>query len=214
MMRRLALAVVPAALVLAAAGCASGGLGPAPAETSSVPVTAETGAPVTPTPVTTAPAASTPTAEPSDGIALPAGCEQVWSPEALAILSEDVGPLNDPGLTMLSTEVVPALEVLDTVPSLRCTWGLPSDVGIATTVAIIDDAQADAVLAALQERSFSCEDRVVVTRCELRETFDGAPAGEGGEIHVLGGNGWVSTHWLNADVEPEYTDDVIATLWG
>jgi hypothetical protein len=31
---------------------------------------------------------------------------------------------------------------------------------------------------------------------------------------VLGAGGWASTHALNIDLEPDYTDDLIATVWG
>lgn len=198
-MKRRALApLVVAGVLLALAGCAGDEAGSAPSQ---------------PTGGATPSATPTATATP-EGFAVPESCHGVWSAEALAILSEEVGPLNDQGLTMLSTEVVPALEVLDAAEPLRCTWGTAGEVGIATTVAAVDDAQIDTLRSALVEGGFTCEDREAVTRCEREEEPGGPEQGTGGEVHVLGAGGWVATHWLNADFEPQYTDDIVATVWG
>ncbi|WP_456284866.1 hypothetical protein M1D46_07485 [Microbacterium sp. JZ70] len=204
MMRRALAPLLAAGVLLSLAGCASSvgtGQGAEPDPTPSA----------TSTP-TTAPTTSVPTTAPGV-FTMPASCEQAWSTEALSILSEEAGALNDPGLTMLSTEVVPALEVLDAVESLRCTWGLASEVGIATTLAAVDEAQTETIRTALLAEGFTCEEREVVTRCELETELTGEVPGATGEVHVLGGGGWAATHWLNADFEPQYTDDLIATLW-
>jgi uncharacterized lipoprotein NlpE involved in copper resistance len=203
-------AVALAASVLLLAGCANGAPEETPSETASS--TTESTASAAPTPD----GAPDPTT-PEGGFALPASCEQVWSPGGLSVLTEELGALNDPGFTMSSTEVVDALEVLDAAETLRCTWGVPSEVGIATNVTIVDDAQAQTVRDALDEEGFSCEDRGTVTRCDLEEEIPGGEAGPGAlivETHVLGAGGWASTHALNIDLEPDYTDDLIATVWG
>lgn len=203
-MRRALAPLLAAGALLFLAGCASSVGTSQGAEPDPTPSATST--------PTTAPTTSVPTQTPGE-FTMPASCEQVWSPEALSILSEEAGPLNDPGLTMLSTEVVPALEVLDAVEALRCTWGVASEVGIATTIAPVDAAQIETIRTALLAEGFTCEEREVVTRCERSEELTGEAPGATGEVHVLGGGGWAATHWLNADFEPQYTDDLIATLW-
>ncbi|WOF22059.1 hypothetical protein N8K70_11795 [Microbacterium betulae] len=212
-MKRRVLPLLAAGMLLALAGCASGGVGTTPDATGAPTLPAETPT-VTSAPTASADPESTEDPPAAGDIALPASCEQVWTERGLGILSEEVAPLNDESLTMLSTEVVPALEVLDVAPSIRCTWGAASEVGTATTVAIVDAAQAETVRTALRDAGFACEDRDVVTRCDREQTLEGETTASSGEVHVLGGNGWVATHWLNTNLEPDYTEDIIASLWG
>ena len=67
---------------------------------------------------------STPAASPKPtktAVALPADCQDVYSPAMLQELNGKNPPLNDPGVTMTSTEVVEGLEVLDSgAATLRC----------------------------------------------------------------------------------------------
>lgn len=169
-----------------------------------------------PSPEITAPGGSvssspSPSAESAVDIAIPVRCEDLYSPAMLATLEGENPPLNDPGVTMDSTEVVEALEVLEEGPqTLRCSWGLPSSYGLATNVTIVTDAQREAVLDSLPERGFACEDNDGGTLCRAQQS-DGENSF--GESHFFRGNGWVSTRWINFGPQG-YTEDIIATLWG
>ena len=122
-------------------------------------------------------------------------------------------PLNDPGVTMTSTEVVEGLEVLDSgAATLRCSWGVPSDFGLATNITITTPAQVTVLVDAMRNHGFSCAEAGKQTRCERTETFTD-PAGATGETHVLRGNVWVATHWLNF-APAGYTEDIVAQLFG
>lgn len=205
--RRLAALVLPLLTLGVLAGCAS-----TPGQTEPTPSAPATPAPE---PTETEEPAPAPTSTP-EGFVVPEQCEDVWTPEMLADLTATT-VLNDPGVTMLSTEVVEALEVLDVAPNLRCTWGQPSDWGIATTVAEVDAEQSELLVDALLTEGFACTESEP-QRCERTQTFppeaEGGPETAIGETHLIGDGGWVATHWLNADVEPEYSDAIVAQLWG
>ena len=131
-------------------------------------------------------------------------------------LEANVAPMNDPGITMPSTHVADALAMLESGPPvLRCTWGYPSERGIATTVAVIDPAAASDLIAALGNAGFTCGDAQGGTLCRFDETlldFEDNLVDKG-ETHFFRGNGWVSTVWL--DYGPTgYTEDVAAMIWG
>ncbi len=176
----------------------------------------------TATPTATSTATPTPTAEPTvepttpaSDIALPASCEQIYSPAMLASLNEQNPPLNDPGVTMNSTQVVVALELLDSgIPSIRCSWGRPSESGLATNVSLLDADQSAELLAALQDMGFDCSELEGGTQCTLeREMLNlDDDIVHLGETHYLRGNGWVSTAWVNFAPDG-YTRDIVATLW-
>lgn len=192
-------------LVLALAGCAAEP-GPAASTPAGTPSASQEPS-VTPS----TPAASpTPTAS---AVALPVDCQDVYSPGMLQNLNATNPPLNDPGVTMTSTELVEALEILDSgVPTLRCSWGVPSDYGLATNVTITTPAQSTVLTSAMRERGFSCAESAGETRCERTETFVD-PSGATGETHVLRGNIWVATHWLNFAPDG-YTEDIVTNLFG
>ena len=140
-----------------------------------------------------------------------------------ALLARDAGdaaaagsPLNDPGVTMTSTQNVDALEILTSgIPTLRCTWGAPSETGLATNVSIVDAAQSAAVVDALAGSGFTCEpidggtvcrfERTVITQDDDQVSLT--------ETHVLRGNAWVSTATVDFEAEG-YSEDIVATLWG
>ena len=64
-------------------------------------------------------------------------------PTMLASLNAANPPLNDPGVTMHSTQNVDALELLNSgIPTLRCSWGQPSEYGLATNVSVVDAARS------------------------------------------------------------------------
>lgn len=195
-------AVASVALLAALTGCR-----PEPVDTPT-PTESSTSAPA-PT------GSSTPTPEPVADIELPESCEAAYSAEVRAQFEDEGMPLNDPGLTMLSTELVDALELMDTVPTLRCTWGVASEVGIATNISIVTDEQRDMLETAYAGRGLACEpvtDDPAQTRCSA-ETVVGEGDGARGELEIFRGNVWVTTMWLNIDVDG-YADDIVASLWG
>lgn len=183
----------------------------ASAPSSSVPTDA---APSSPTPTSAAPSATPSDAAAAD-IELPAACPEIYSPAMLETLNRDTPPLNDPGVTLLTTEITTGLEILDVAPTIRCSWGLPSGFGLATSVTIVDADQADALSQALLEKGLACEDHRGGTLCRIQgDDREGETiVASFGETHFLGGNGWVATHWINVDPEG-YSEDIIDTLWG
>ncbi len=164
--------------------------------------------------------APTPSVEPSDpaatAFAMPEACEQAYSAAMFEELGSTIAPLNDPGVTMLSTENAALLETLDSgVPSLRCTWGPPSERGMATTIAAVDADTAEAVRNALAASGFGCEGLGDGTVCRIEQrgiSLDDVEYARG-ETHYVGDGGWVATAWLNID-PPGYTQDIVTTLWG
>lgn len=156
------------------------------------------------------------TEKPQAGFELPAGCEQIYSEAMLASLQSANPPLNDPGVTMLSTENADLLEIIHGgAPTLRCSWGQPSEFGLATNVTVIDGDQATAVLAALPAAGFGCEALGDGTVCRIEQkgvTLDDNEYTRG-ETHYVGDGGLVTTAWINFAPEG-YTEDVVATLWG
>ena len=120
--RAAAAAAAAAVLCLGLVGCQ-----PEPVPTSAPTPSSSASASAAPSPSPTGSPSPTETAEAGEEIALPAACEQIYSPEMLAALQQRV-PLNDPGITMTSTQNVGALEILTSgIPTLRCTWGAPSE---------------------------------------------------------------------------------------
>ncbi|QTV79545.1 hypothetical protein [Microbacterium sp. NIBRBAC000506063] len=153
-------------------------------------------------------------AEPEE-IALPGDCGEVFDEAFTADMESANLPLNDPGLTMPSAELPGALDLLETVPALRCTWGTPSEVGIATTVALVTPEQASALLTEAQANEFAC---AAATDAETRCTFlleggddEFGTFRQGGE-YVLRDNVWIATQWLNVEI-PEYADHAVAMIW-
>ena len=206
--RAVAGAVAAAALCLGLVGCQ-----PEPVPTSA-PTPSSSSSP-SPSPSLTGSPSPTETAQAGEEIALPTSCEQLYSPEMLAALQQRV-PLNDPGVTMTSTQNVGALEILTSgIPTLRCTWGEPSETGLATNVSIVDSAQSAAVVDALTASGFTCEpidggtvcrfERTVITQDDVQVSLT--------ETHVLRGNAWVSTATVDFEAEG-YSEDIVATLWG
>jgi hypothetical protein len=182
---------------------------PAPGPSASASTSASASPTATPTP--------TPTEPPQAGeeIGLPAACEQLYSAAMLASLQQR-GPLNDPGVTMTSTQNVGALEVLTSgIPTIRCTWGAPSETGLATNVSIVDPAQSAAISDALLNAGFACEPIDGGTVCRFEQTVITQDDDQVllTETHVLRGNAWVSTATIDFE-SVGYAEDVVATLWG
>jgi hypothetical protein len=206
--RAVAAAAAAAALCLGLVGCQ-----PEPVPTSA-PTPGSSSSP-SPSPSPTSSPSPSETAQAGEEIALPTSCEQLYSPEMLAALQQRV-PLNDPGITMTSTQNVGALEILTSgIPTLRCTWGAPSETGLATNVSIVDPAQSAAVVDALAGSGFTCEPIDGATVCRFERTVISQDDVEVSltETHVLRGNAWVSTATVDFEAEG-YSEDIVATLWG
>lgn len=207
-----------AVLTLAAflvAGCAAEPREPAPSSASPRPSTTRS-ATATAAPSPTASPSPTATASADDEITLPAACEHIYSAEMLASLDAQAPPLNDPGVTLHSSQNAELLEILTSgIPTIRCSWGTPGEFGLATNVSIVDAAQSAAVLAALQSSGFECaeHDGGMICRIEQKRINLDDEEVTLGETHFVRGNGWVSTAWI--DFAPEgYTEDIADTLWG
>jgi hypothetical protein len=207
--RWMRIAIGCAALVVVAAAATA--CQPESTETPSSSPSATTERP------TTIPSATpTATETPQAGFEVPGACEEIYSPAMLAQLQSANPPLNDPGVTMLSTENADLLEIIHGgAPTLRCSWGGPSEHGLATNVTAIDAAQASDILSALPVAGFACEALGDGTVCRIEQkgiTLDDEEYTRG-ETHYVGEGGVVTTAWINFAPEG-YTEDVVATLWG
>nr|WP_206687674.1 hypothetical protein [Microbacterium yannicii] len=156
------------------------------------------------------------TQKPQADFELPTACEEIYSDAMLASLQSANPPLNDPGVTMLSTENADLLEIIHGgAPTLRCSWGQPSEYGLATNVTVIDDDQAAAILTALPAAGFGCEALGDGTVCRIEQkgvTLDDKEYTRG-ETHYVGDGAVVTTAWINFAPDG-YTEDVVATLFG
>ena len=208
-----AVAMTLAALLVTACAPEPREASPTPPPTSSRPTATDSASPTqepTPTPTPSASAA------PDDEITLPAACEDIYSAAMLASLNEQAPPLNDPGVTMHSTQNAQLLEILMSgIPTIRCSWGQPSEYGLATNVSIIDAGQSAAILGALQASGFGCAEHDGGRICRIEQKRIDLDDEEVtlGETHFVRGNGWVSTAWINFAPEG-YTEDIADTLWG
>lgn len=186
------------------------------------PVTSPTSATPTgsaPSVSSSAPTDLSPSPSPSTtagALALPSDCESLYSSDMLAALNAQTPPLNDPGVTMFSSQNASALEVLNSgVATLRCSWGVPSESGLATNVSIVDADQATSVQNALTADGFVCEPALSGTQCRFEKQVIDLDDNlvTTGEIHYFRGDGWVATAYI--DVLPEgYTQNIADTLWG
>jgi len=204
--------VAAAALLLiavVATGCRPEGGAPTPTQTPSPSITIKN---PTPGPSIT----PIETEKPQAGFELPATCESIYSAAMLASLQSANPPLNDPGVTMLSTENADLLEIIHSgAPTLRCSWGKPSEYGLATNVTAIDAQQAASVASALGNAGFGCERMGEGTVCRIEQrgvTLDDNEYTRG-ETHYIADDGLVTTAWINFAPEG-YTEDIVATLWG
>jgi hypothetical protein len=201
--RTLAIAALLAAPVLAMTACAPE---PEPAE-SPAASSSSSSAPTPAASSSVSPAAAT--------ASLPSACEDAYSAGMLATLQSETPPLNDPGITLLSTDRAALLELLESVPTLRCTWGPPGPSGLSTNVSILDAGQADDVLAGLRAAGFGCESAGETELCSIEQrgiTLDDAEYVRG-EVHALRDGVWVATAWIN--VLPDgYAQDVVDTVLG
>lgn len=141
-------------------------------------------------------------------IALPASCDALYSAAMRTTLEADVPPLGDPGLTLQSTRLQPALGALESgYPTLRCSWGTAGESGLSTNVTILAPEDVPRVQDMLAVNGLVCADAAGGILC----TSSGSETE--GESHFLRGNGWVATAWVG-ELPDGYTEDVAATLWG
>lgn len=156
------------------------------------------------------------TDKPQAGFEVPAACEDIYSAQMLAQLQAANPPLNDPGVTMLSTENADLLEIIHSgAPTLRCSWGKPSEYGLATNVTAIDAEQATSLVSVLGAAGFGCETMGDGTVCRIEQrgvTLDDNEYTRG-ETHYIADDALVTTAWINFAPDG-YTEDVVATLWG
>ncbi|MFJ4037867.1 hypothetical protein ACIPVB_07250 [Microbacterium sp. NPDC090007] len=166
-------------------------------------------------PSSTASATPTPTVSATPTTALPASCDGVYSEAMRTTLENEIAPLNDPQVTLLSTAQAPLLELLQSVPTVRCTWGGPGDRGLATNVSVVDPGQAAIIRDALSGAGFGCDDADGVTTCRIEQrgvSLEDRPY-ERGETQAIAGDIWVSTSWINENPEG-YTQDILSTVGG
>lgn len=207
---REALAIVGTAMIaVALAACAPDV--PEPTSTGSPTDRADPSSTSTPAPPlpTTAPPVD-------DSIALPTACDDVFSASMRErLIAARLAP-NDPILTMPSTDLAAGARMLEDLPHLRCTWGGASEVGIATTIALVDAEQSDGLRDAYRAAGLTCDvvdGDAQQTRCLAEERFEGEMPGAIGEIQLFRANAWLSTKWINVDMIG-YADDMVAQLWG
>ena len=205
-LRTLGSALVLTVAVAVAVGCQPE---PEPATTqTSTPSLSPRPGGASPTPIET----QAPDAE----FEVPAACEDIYSAAMLRMLEADNPPLNDPGVTMLSTQNVDLIEIIDGgAPTLRCSWGRPSEYGLATNVTVVDAERAAFIGDELVNSGFDCAALGEGTICRAEQkgvTLDDEEYASG-ETHYIGGGGWVSTAWINFSPE-DYTEDIVATIWG
>lgn len=190
-----------AAMTLAAVAVIGAGCTPEPEAPTSPPVSE-----AAPTP--------TPSPTPSESAAaLPAECADIYSPSMLQTLEAENPPLNDPGVTLPSTALTPLQDLLASAETVRCSWGMPSDFGLATNVTLVDASQSAAVLDELGIAAFDCVDADGATVCRTEERSSPGDDVEyaRGETHGVSGGVWVSTAWINFAPDG-YTEDILATL--
>ncbi len=168
--------------------------------------------------LTTTPTPSeTPSPEPTtvtQEITLPRDCTDIFTASFIAQMDAWAMPLNHEGITMFSTQLIQGQSALARVPVLACTWGAPSDVGIATSVAIVTEEQATTIINEAVTNGYECGPvSAVEVRCDIFESGE-SEFGDyiWGEEHVFRGNAWVSTSYLNFDIG-NYTNDIVTALW-
>ncbi|MEZ3159854.1 hypothetical protein AB1K54_04815 [Microbacterium sp. BWT-B31] len=196
---------------------ATGALALASCQPEPEPDPIRSASPTTAPPPPATPAA-TPAAtdEPVAGFVLPTECEQIYSASMLSSLQAENPPLNDPGVTMLSTQNVDALEILESgIPTLRCTWGQPGGIGLATNVTAVSADQTAALESGFRNAAFGCAAELGATVCRIEQrsiSLDDVEVVQT-ETQVLREGVWVSTRTINFAPDG-YTEDVVATMWG
>ena len=178
-------------------------------QTAQTPVTSQTPGPT---------ASAQPTDDASgavDQVTLPTDCEAIYTPQQWSELSNATDlPFNHPGvvsnerLTMYD-DVNALLEAHD---MLACSWGGPSEYGIQTWVVEVTPEESAEAVRALEANGAECGEQLGGIRCVQEFADDEDGTGVAGYSHVLRGNLWIATHWVN--VAPEnYSEGIVETLF-
>lgn len=150
-----------------------------------------------------------------DQVALPTDCEAIYTPQQWSELSNATDlPFNHPGvvsndrLTMYD-DVNALLLAHD---KLACSWGGPSEYGIITWVTEVTPEESAEAVRALEANGNDCGEQLGGIRCTFEFAEDDAGTGVAGYSHVLRGNLWIATHWVN--VAPKnYSEGIVETLF-
>jgi hypothetical protein len=206
--RRLAAGFAAALAVLALTACVpEEAVGPGAQSSAPVPAESASAAP------TEAAEQPEPSASASPQTALPASCADAFSASMRDALAAEVGPADDPGIELLSTQNATLLDLFAQLPTLRCTWGAPGGPGMSTNISVVSAEQAATVRETVTASGFGCADEAGATVCRVEQrgiTLDDVPYVRG-EIVAVRGDVWISTSWV--DAQPEgYTEDILATL--
>jgi hypothetical protein len=161
-----------------------------------------------------------PTEEPVAQGPLPASCEDAFSAslkqqmEAAGLVLNPSWSVGEPsyGLAITDSNLRGQLESL---PQLKCRWLSPSgggEVGIETTIAVVTPSQASGVNSRLASLGYTPLTELGGVRYvwEKKATSTSDPHGES---HIVLGDLWFATHWLNYG-PMGYTADVVTTVMG
>ena len=159
-----------------------------------------------------------PEPEPVRDPRIPADCTAIYTTDWSGTFAPDYS-LNPAWSTaegapaLYGTGDATALPVLQETSQLTCGW-LPTEsgdgtVGLVTNVAVVDETQAAAVVAAYQAAGMDCYEESGGTRCVGE--WEGV-AGSAGESHFLREGLWIATRWDGPAVSG-YTADIIAQLF-
>ena len=215
----LAAVVVVGGIVTASLlGASNGGGGDAAGTDAPSAVATETsqtpGASQTPGPA----ASAQPTDDASgavDQVALPTDCEAIYTPQQWSELSNATDlPLNHPGVVSNErlTQYDDVNALLSANEKLACSWGGPSEYGIVTWVTEVTPEQSAEAVRALEANGNECGEQLGGIRCTQEFSDDEAGTAVAGYSHVLRGNLWIATHWVN--VAPEkYSEGIVETLF-
>ena len=161
-------------------------------------------------------------AQPTDGasgaadqVALPNDCEAIYTPQQWSELSNATDlPFNHPGVVSSErlTQYDDVNALLEANDKLVCSWGGPSEYGIQTWVTEVTPEQSAEAVRALEANGNECGEQLGGIRCTQEFRDDEAGTGVAGYSHVLRGNLWIATHWVN--VAPEnYSEGIVETLF-
>jgi hypothetical protein len=159
-----------------------------------------------------------PEPEPVRDPRIPADCTAIYTTDWSGTFAPDYS-LNPAWSTaegapaLSGTADATALPLLQETSQLTCGW-LPTDggdgtVGLVTNVAVVDETQAAAAIAAYEAAGMDCYEESGGTRCVGE--WEGV-AGPAGESHFIREGLWIATRWDGPAVSG-YTADIIAQLF-
>lgn len=150
-----------------------------------------------------------------DQVAVPTDCEAIYTPQQWNELSNATElPFNHPGVVSNDrlTQYDDVNALLSANEKLACSWGGPSEYGIVTWVTEVTPEQSVEAVRALKANGNECGEQLGGIRCTQEFRDDEAGTSVAGYSHVLRGNLWIATHWVN--VAPEnYSEGIVETLF-